>query len=160
MSDWPIRLMPSLLSARMFISHTLLSVRMAIALILCLSVFDSHATCLPYEPTSITLSGKLERKTFPGQPNYESVATGDDPETGFYLVLASPLCAVGVPNSVNTETHTNVRLVQLTLNQQGYAKLRPLIGKNIHVRGQIFGWQTGHHHTPLLLEFEGIGNER
>ena len=38
--------------------------------------------CLLYEPQIVSLAGTLRRKTFPGRPNYESVARGDEAETG------------------------------------------------------------------------------
>lgn len=123
-------------------------------LALCLIGFNAHAACLPYEPASVTLSGTLERKTFPGSPNYESVANGDEPETGFYLALSTPICAVGTADSENPETHRNVKLVQLILDQQGYSNLHALLGKKIHVRGSLFSWVNGHHHTPLLLSWK------
>jgi len=32
-----------------------------------------------------------------------------------------------------------------------YPKYRPLMGKRIVARGMLFGAQTGHHHTDVLL---------
>lgn len=140
------------------IHHAFLT-RSAVALTLCLVGFATYAACLPYEPALVTLSGKLERKTFPGRPNFESIANGDEPETGFYLVPSSPICAIGIPGSSNPDTQTNVQLIQLILDQSGYTKLQPLIGKNIRLHGSLQSWVTGHHHTPLLLAFKNIENE-
>jgi hypothetical protein len=36
--------------------------------------------CLSYAPASVTLTGALTSKTFPGRPNYESIEKGDEPE--------------------------------------------------------------------------------
>jgi hypothetical protein len=46
--------------------------------------------CLDYGGEMVALTGKLHRATFPGRPDYESIADGDEPETGFYLTLAAP----------------------------------------------------------------------
>ena len=35
-----------------------------------------------YVPEPVELNGKLERQTFPGLPNYESILSGDAPERG------------------------------------------------------------------------------
>jgi len=40
------------------------------------------AVCLAYAPFRVSLSGTLERRTYPGHPNYESIALGDEAETG------------------------------------------------------------------------------
>lgn len=133
--------------------------RFALTVALFTNILVAQAECLQYEPIAVTLSGKLERKAFPGPPNYESVAEGDKPETGYYLALPLPICTVGQLGSTNSESHNNVSMIQLVLNQESYTKLRPLLGKNIHVQGSLFEWFNGHHHTPLLLKLQNIENE-
>lgn len=119
---------------------------------LCVTCCSANATCLPYEPASVSLVGKLERRTFAGPPNYESIAQGDKRETGFYLVLRSPVCSKGIAGSANPESFKNVGLVQLILDRQGYDKYRPKLNHTIRVTGTLSSWITGHHHTPLLLQ--------
>jgi hypothetical protein len=111
------------------------------------------APCLRYEPDTVAVTGTLARKTFPGRPNYESIADGDEPETGFYLELATPICTVASPDSTrdNNGALRGVRLVQLVLDSAGYARLRPSLGRQLTVRGTLFAAITGHHHAPLLI---------
>jgi hypothetical protein len=104
--------------------------------------------CFSYSDT-VTLQGTLERRTFPGPPNYESIHGGDQPETGFYLELPRPICTLA---SGGSEARENVRTVQLVLDSAGYDRLRPSIGRRTTVRGVLFSSLTGHHHAPLLLE--------
>ena len=109
----------------------------------------NKSECLKLGPETVILSGKLERHTYPGRPNYEDIKKGDEPETGFYLSLKKPVCYVGDELS---DPKQNVSLVQLVLDQKGYDELRPYLGKNIKLKGGLFGSHTGHHHAPILLE--------
>ena len=112
---------------------------------------NDHA-CLRYEPDTVAITGILVRKTFPGPPNYESIAKGDKPETGFYLELARPICTVASADSEINQSVSGVHLVQLVLDQAGYDRLRPGLGHVINVRGKLFAEFTAHHHAPLLLD--------
>ncbi len=113
--------------------------------------------CLSYEPSVVSLSGELDRRTFPGRPNYEYINKGDEPETGFYLILESPVCVKGDDSSPFHYPQNEVNLVQLILDKKGYEKFRHFLNKKIKVRGTLFGSHTGHHHAPLIIssvEFE------
>src|SRR5688572_11932754 len=48
--------------------------------------------CYPYEPETVSIYGTLAQETLPGPPNYESIESGDKPETYYFLNLASPIC--------------------------------------------------------------------
>ena len=114
------------------------------------AVVNKASECFKYEPSTVILSGILERRTYPGPPNYEDIKKGDIPETGFYLLLNNPICTVGgVEMNVPQE---NVSLVQLVLDENNYDKLRPYLGKVIKLKGSLFARMTGHHHAPLLLD--------
>jgi hypothetical protein len=78
------------------------------------------AQCLEYEPKVVSLSGTLVRETLPGRPNYESVASGDAPETIWVLKLKAPICMLAANDidvSENSETE-----IQLVLDQGQYNK--------------------------------------
>lgn len=89
--------------------------------------------------------------TFPGRPNYESIKRGDEAETGFYVSLKVPICTTADQSGGQPVTH-DVRLVQLVLDAKGYARLRPMLNKQVAVDGHLFVAHTGHHHAPLLLQ--------
>lgn len=106
--------------------------------------------CLRYEPIVVTLSGTLVKRTYPGAPNYESIKDGDQPETGYYLKLRSPACVKAKEQDDGVD-HENIKEVQLVLDAEQYAILRPQIGKPISLAGRIFEGFNGHHNTPVLL---------
>jgi hypothetical protein len=112
--------------------------------------------CLRYEPDTVVLTGILRRHTYPGPPNFESVRAGDAPETGYYLHLGHPVCASRQYASdaevdAAAARHVDARLVQLVLDSAGYARLRPLLGQRVTLRGRVFSAFTGHHHAPLVM---------
>lgn len=103
------------------------------------------AACLRLGPDTVQITGVLRRETYPGAPNFESVARGDTPETGFYLHLERPACLA-------TDLTARIGFVQLVLDSAGNARLRPLLGARVSLRGVAFTPFTGHHHAPLLLQ--------
>jgi hypothetical protein len=112
-----------------------------------LGVASEPPACLPPDPATVTLSGVLERQTSPGPPNYDSIAAGDAPETYFVLHLDQPVCLSDLPDNPAS-------LIQLVFNSssaQSYESLRPWLGQPMTCNGKLFWWQTGHHHTPILL---------
>ena len=114
---------------------------------------DTIGTCdsLTYEPDTVRLTGRLERHTYPGRPNYENIAKGDEAEIGFYIRPEVPICVSHNGTDVDEQPVAGVKLVQLVLDAQGYDRLRPRLGQRITVRGTLFHSITGHHHTALLL---------
>ena len=107
--------------------------------------------CLAYGDT-VQLSGVLRRETHPGRPNYESIESGDEAETGFYLHLRSAICTHAGNAEDASELATDaVSRVQLVLDASDYARLRPQLDQTASLRGTLFSAFTGHHHAPLLL---------
>jgi hypothetical protein len=49
-----------------------------------------YATCLPYEPDTVSITGLHVRKTFPGPPNSESCAPAPSPEHQVRTFIATP----------------------------------------------------------------------
>ena len=120
----------------------------------------SSPACLSYYPAEVTLKGALRRQTFPGPPNFKSVAHGDESQTGFYLHLEDPVCTVSADEtSADRYPVQDVPVVQLVLSSSGYQALQPCIGRSIAVRGQLFASFTGHHHARLLLRDVWAGQE-
>ena len=110
--------------------------------------------CLSSEAATVTLSGKLSRKTFAGPPNYESVRGGDAPETYWILHLARPVCVSG------EEPEENVSDIQLILSEAQYPRHKGLLGKRVVVSGKLVHAETGHHHTNVLLNVAEIKGAR
>lgn len=114
------------------------------------TAFAGPGNCLKYESETVAVTGRLHKETFPGRPNFESVAHGDEEETGFYLSLESPICTLGGSGD-NGVPYESVREIQLVLSEKQYALLRPKLGTKVMLKGQLFSAHTGHHHTDVLM---------
>jgi hypothetical protein len=115
----------------------------------------AQENCLAYDVDSVRLTGTITRKTFPGQPNYESIKRGDKPETYWVLHLSSPICT---KQSGDNDAESGVTDLQLTLTQKQYALYKKFVGskKRVTVRGKLSHAITGHHHTPVMMEVINI----
>ncbi|AMX17788.1 hypothetical protein IEC338SC_0612 [Acinetobacter pittii] len=108
-------------------------------------IIHQSKTCVS-EGQKLTLSGTLLRITYPGPPNYESVADGDEPETYWVLQPNKKInCAIDAPNFDN---HTKMQLVMMGNEYRDYASL---VGKNVTINGELMYSISGHHHTSLLI---------
>jgi hypothetical protein len=106
--------------------------------------------CLPYEPDSVTVTGVLEQRTYPGLPNYRSVAEGDQPETGYYLRPTQPFC-VSRRIDLDHPPTAGVELVQLWPRDADSEWFRAHVGELLTVHGTLFHAVTVHHHADVLL---------
>ena len=107
--------------------------------------------CLPYGPETVSITGTLARHMFYGAPGFGEDPQHDHKETGFYLELATPICTLAGRDDYDRPL-TGVALVQLVLDQAGYTRLRPLLGRRVTLSGTLFAAITGHHHAPVLLD--------
>jgi len=110
-------------------------------------------TCVSYEPDAVVLKGTIRQHTFPGPPNYESVARGDQAERVLVLHLAEPIC---VSASTDWEKETGVSDLQLVFinNRSQFGK--SLAGRKVVVTGTLYHQHTGHHHTKVLIKVSSI----
>jgi hypothetical protein len=111
-------------------------------------------SCLSYEPATVTLKGEINRKTFAGPPNYESIDDGDKPETYWILHLTNPICVDGNGSGrddPDNQPEHNVFDIQLNLDEKQYDRYNDLLGKQVSVSGKLSHAFTGHHHTDVRL---------
>lgn len=126
---------------------------------ICVAAGDCEAAsagpCLGYS-APVSLTGRLRRRTYPGRPNYESVARGDEPETLLVLQLDRPACVAADPadSSGLSPAIPRVSVVQLATTGR---VLGAVVGRRVSVSGRIMAAITGHHHTPILLEGVTLG---
>lgn len=122
--------------------------RLFLSVALLLSSFAAPAAnvCLPADPAVVQLSGVLERITFPGPPNYESIEAGDAAESYFVLRLAEPVCV-----RVSAQSSVSSIQLQLFLKPPQYEALRGYLGHKVSFSARLWIAETGHHHTPLML---------
>jgi hypothetical protein len=119
---------------------------------------SAHAQCLTYGGR-VQLSGVIERTTFPGPPEFESIAAGDAPETVWLLRLDTPRCVLADPNDASgiNAGVSSTKAVQLLLTEEQYRIYARWIGTRAVLRGKLFGAATRHHRTPVLLELVEFG---
>jgi hypothetical protein len=112
---------------------------------------QSKSPCYYYESDTINLTGEMVRDTFPGPPNYESIKEGDAAEIYWVLQLEKPICMNAVADDDNNVDRQNVTQLQMVMDIDMYKKYRELLYKTVTVKGTLFGAQTGHHHTDVLI---------
>lgn len=83
------------------------------------------------------------------------MARGDAAEVHWLLHLDRPVCTAGTGDE---PAEAGIRKVQLVLSD--HARHRALLGRRVRVAGPLFHAQTGHHHTPVLLEVRGLAAAR
>jgi len=113
--------------------------------------------CLPYEPASVTIAGKLSKKTVAGEPNYEDTAKGDRKETVWFLELPRAICVAPGRDALQ-EGESGVKRIQLQLLLSSIPKPQLInwLGKTIKVSGSLFHAHSGHHHAKILLSVSEI----
>jgi hypothetical protein len=128
--------------------------KLAAVLLLLSGASAQAAQCLSYS-NPIALRGVLSRRTFPEQPNYESIANGDAKASYFFLSPSKPFCVdQGNAADGSEPAEPQVIAVQLVFadGALSYQRLRPYLGKVVICGGNFFHAITGHHHSPVLLD--------
>ncbi len=105
---------------------------------------------------NVEVSGHIERAVFPGPPNYESVAAGDEPLPCWVLSADQPLTGMGVCGFSHPLTPAEASRLQLVLEAAQYQRFAGLLGREVVVRGICFWAHAGGHGTPLLIEVQDI----
>lgn len=125
-----------------------------IALPIALVSSTANAGCFDYNfDHRVQLTGEVARKTFPGRPNFESIANGDEPETYIVFKLKSPICVHPAKDDLDDDPADNVYLMQMLLtSNESISYFRSLMNKTVVLEGSFFSAITGHHHTPVLFQ--------
>ncbi len=106
--------------------------------------------CIDLAASRVSVSGLLTLRVFPGLPNFESVANGDEAEEAFILELPRDICIEdGAQFADPSERFRTVHVV--TTDATVGATLRRSLGSYVTVSGEGIASQTGHHHAPLVL---------
>jgi hypothetical protein len=111
----------------------------------------THAGCISVtgKAAQVTAQGRLELKSFPGPPNYESVAAGDVEERVFILRLPHSVC---IDDGDFANPENKFRIVHISSTQDPLMKmLRSSVGRRVIVSGEGFAAFDGHHHAPLVI---------
>jgi hypothetical protein len=121
------------------------------ALVLCaLSTPCLAQQCLTYG--DVAIRGVLTRQTFPEQPNYERVASGDRAATYFFVSPGRALCvAAGMHDDEPAEPRVDAVQLVFAAGADGYGPLRPFVSAQVECSGRLFHAFSGHHHSSVLL---------
>jgi hypothetical protein len=129
-----------------------ISLRCFSPLLLLAAPASASSACLSYTER-VRLEGVLERKTFPGPPNFESIVGGDRRQTSWLLRLARPVCVDEdkTDNAGINQAVPKLLLIQLVLKPDQFKTERKRLGRRVVLSGMLFGQITGYHRTPALL---------
>ena len=101
----------------------------------------------------VRIGGWITKRTYAGPPNYQSIQSGDMPETIHVLHMDKPACVHPAQTDLENEAADNIGEAQLVVMERGSFKAASrLIGRHVWVTGRFFSAHSGHHHTPVLLE--------
>lgn len=111
-----------------------------------------------YEPKIERLSGVIVERSFPGPPDYNSIAEGDKKETCWLLKLREPVNVVADQSDDFNEAEKNVKEIQLVLEPPQYKLWRAVVGKAsiVTLSGTLFHAHTGHHHREILMAVQTL----
>lgn len=107
--------------------------------------------CPSYAGREWGFTGHLVNRVFPGPPDYESVTSGDQPVVRWYLQLPWPACFAEYRHLVR---------FQLSLNAEEVERYRPLLGKQIRVKGTLEEGAPGRHDTALVVNVSHLDRLR
>lgn len=100
--------------------------------------------------TPVTLTGTLSRQVFPGSPNYESIAEGDEAEAAVIMTLEEPICVDD--GGEFADPSDRFKDVQIGAADDAVQTLLiKNLGREVGVSGEGFPAHTGHHHAPLVI---------
>lgn len=107
--------------------------------------------CAIVDPDSAgSFQGMLARLTFPGPPNYESIAGGDRAETVPVLVLPQEACW-----RFENQVYQTV-VMQLIPSNRPFPNTHQWMDHEILAFGHVQRAETGHHHTGIVLATDSI----
>ena len=108
----------------------------------------STESCVRYSRDTVVVHGRVERRVYPGRPNYDSVPAGDHPDTVYVLRLTAPLCLIASADGAARPTVSEVQLYFSATDERGVKALR---GKEATLLGTLEEWTLGWQHLPVLF---------
>ena len=102
--------------------------------------------CPSFTAGAWEFSGHLVNSISPGPPDYESVTSGDEPITRWFVQLPWPVCF---------DEYRHVTKLQLALEPQEVARYRQFLGKEILVTGTLEEGAAGHT-TSLVVKVSNL----
>ena len=118
------------------------------ALVFAASV-NASAECLD-ATHEVTLPGTVTTRDYPGPPNYQDIAQGDQKQTVFLLELDGERC---LRDGETTLEFSELQLAFDWASPRGSAVYQEVASANtpLTLRGELFPAATREHRTPWLL---------
>jgi hypothetical protein len=97
-------------------------------------------------------TGTLELHTYPGVPNYTDIKKGDEAETNLYLKLDQPIL-IHFKDWDKNEAPASEAISLMEIAGEFDERFFKVAKKKNHetIKGTVFEWFSGHHHTHFLL---------
>lgn len=124
-----------------------------LAALCAMSAWSHAASCLHYEATPVTLSGKITLRTFYGPPNYGENPDTDSRETQAILLLSKPICVSASPSTDDAAERNQFKVTLVPPPGIDFGLYK---GKKVSLSGTLFHANTGHHHTQVLMQVKNI----
>lgn len=113
---------------------------------------DNHVvlvdTLYRYEPNVYSFTGILKQELFYGPPGYGEDTLSDSKELVYILQLDKPISLLADTASDFNDAKANIKDLQVLSD----LNLKDDIDKKASLTGTLFGAQTGHHYTEVLLD--------
>ena len=103
--------------------------------------------CPTFTGREWAFTGHLVNRISPGPPNYESLTSGDQPVTRWYLQLPWPACF---------EEYKHLTRIQLDLTPQEIDAYRIFLGKQVRIEGMLEEGRPGRHTTALVMKVSSL----
>jgi len=110
-----------------------------------------NALYYQYEPVVSTLTGTLTTQLFWGPPGYGEDTIADERELECILVLDKAI-HIQKPDSDISGGYDGLVNAIDTIQVVHQQKVNNYFHKKVKVTGTLFGAQTGHHHTEILID--------
>jgi hypothetical protein len=112
-------------------------------------VQPAHAeSCLAYDPSTVTLEGKITSHWAYGPPNFGEDPKHDAKEGFIRLDLARPICVAGDSQDFD-RPERGIRHLEMVYYPYRFLKI--WMNGRVSVTGTLFHAFTGHHHTTVLI---------
>ncbi len=127
--------------------------RVAAVLLLPLTWTSGSAAgeCPAFTGRAWEFTGHLVNTVSPGPPDYESITSGDEPVTRWYLQLPWPACFA---------EYNYLTRFQLSPKPEELNRYRQLLGKKISVTGTLEKGVPGRHTTALVVNVSSLVQNR
>lgn len=112
-------------------------------------------TLYHYEPQVYSLTGTLTQVLFYGAPGYGEDTVNDTKELVYVLELDKAIIMLADTTSDFNEAKANIEELQILTD----IDLSKKINQKVTLTGTLFGAQTGHHHTEVLMDARKVVSE-